>query len=188
MIASANGFADHEDLVVLVDPDDVVIGVAPKLEAHRAGWLHRAVSVVLFDDAGRLLIQRRAAGKYHCGGLWSNTCCGHPLPGESVAEAANRRLRQELGIADCRLTGASEFLYYARVNHGLVEHELDHVLVGEWVGEVRPEPSEVSAIRWIDRTTLLGELADRPSRFTPWTERVALHAWRHREELRILSR
>lgn len=188
MTASLTGFASDEDLVVLVDPDDVVIGVAPKLEAHREGWLHRAVSVVLFDGAGRVLIQRRAERKYHSGGLWSNTCCGHPLPGESVVEAANRRLRQELGIGDCRLTSASEFLYYARVNAGLVEHELDHVLVGEWTGEVRPEPSEVSAIRWIDRATLLGELADRPSRFTPWTESVALHAWRHREELRMLSR
>jgi isopentenyl-diphosphate delta-isomerase len=185
MISSPVRFARDEDLVVLVDPDDVVIGAAPKLEAHREGWLHRAVSVVLFDDTGRLLIQRRADGKYHSGGLWSNTCCGHPKPGESVVEAAKRRLRQELGIADCALTSATEFVYYARVTDGLVEHELDHVLVGEWTGEVRPEPSEVSAIRWIDRPTLLGELADRPSRFTAWTESVALHAWRHREQLRM---
>ena len=188
MTASFTGFAPDEDLVVLVDPGDVVIGVAPKLEAHREGWLHRAVSVVLFDDDGRLLIQRRADGKYHSGGLWSNTCCGHPLPGESIEEAAKRRLRQELGIGDCRLTSASEFLYYARVNDGLVEHELDHVLVGEWTGDVRPAPSEVSAVRWIDCATLLGELADWPSRFTPWTKSVALHAWRHREQLRMPSR
>jgi len=188
MIESPTGSGSDEDLVVLVDRADSTIGFAPKLEAHREGWLHRAVSVMLFDDAGRLLIQQRAEGKYHSGGLWSNTCCGHPRPGESVLAAANRRLRQELGIADCELTSASEFLYYARVDDGLVEHELDHVLVGEWSGEVSPDPSEVSAIRWIDRAALLGELADRPSLFTPWTERVALHAWRHRDERRAQSR
>jgi isopentenyl-diphosphate delta-isomerase len=167
-----------DDVVVLVDSGDVVLGVAPKIDVHREGRLHRAVSVVLFDDAGRLLLQRRAAGKYHSGGLWSNTCCGHPRPGESVNAAAQRRLSGELGIEDCRLTRVSDFVYYAEVGGGLVEHELDHVLVGRWTGTTVPTPAEVSAIRWVDRETLLTELAELPRQFTPWTQTVVYHACR----------
>jgi isopentenyl-diphosphate delta-isomerase len=168
-----------DDDVVLVDAGDTVIGIAPKLEVHRQGRLHRAVSVVLFDDDGRLLLQRRADGKYHSAGLWSNTCCGHPRPGESVGEAAHRRLLHELGIEGCGLTRVTEFLYFAELEGGLVEHELDHVLIGRWNGAANPDPFEVAETRWIQPAALLEELVHAPDRYTAWTRRVVDHACRH---------
>ena len=168
-----------DDEVVLVDRGDAAIGVASKLEAHRRGQLHRAVSVVLFDDSGRLLLQRRAEGKYHSAGLWSNTCCGHPRPGESVGDAARRRLGDELGIEGCGLTRVADFLYFAELEGGLVEHELDHVLIGRWNGAATPDPGEVAETRWIDRDVLFEELVRAPDRYTAWTRRVVDHACRH---------
>lgn len=169
--------AGGDDVVVLVDPGDVVVGVAPKIEAHREGRLHRAVSVVLFDDAGRVLLQRRADGKYHSGGLWSNTCCGHPRPGESVEDAARRRLRDELGIEGCDVARVDQFVYRAALEGGLVEHELDHVLVGSWNGRVEPDPDEVSETRWVDRDRLLAELVEAPGRYTVWIRSVIQRAF-----------
>lgn len=166
-----------EDFVVLVDDHDVVVGTAPKLAAHRDGHLHRAVSVVLFDDHGRVLLQRRADGKYHSGGLWSNTCCGHPRPGESVHDAAQRRLGAELGVAGCELTAVSWFVYRASLDDGLVEHELDHVLVGRWNGSTLPDPTEVSETRWVDPDAVLRELAAAPGRFTVWMREVVERAY-----------
>lgn len=171
-----------DDVVVLVDAGDAVVGVAPKLDAHRDGRLHRAVSVMLFDRRDRVLLQRRALAKYHSGGLWSNTCCGHPRPGESVTDAARRRLNDELGIEAHALTRVSDFVYYAAVDDGLVEHELDHVVIGEWNGEVRPDPSEVLDTRWVDRETLLEELSASPAIYTQWTWNVVRHAYRGRRK------
>ena len=170
---------DRDELVVLVDPNDSVVGVAPKLDAHRDGRLHRAVSVVLFDNHGRLLLQRRAESKYHSAGLWSNTCCGHPRPGETADDAARRRLSDELGIEDCVLTRAGEFTYFAYLEGGLVEHELDHVLIGRWNGSAAPDPSEVAETRWVDRADLLSELETRPAEYTAWLGQVIQHACRH---------
>jgi isopentenyl-diphosphate Delta-isomerase len=170
--AASSVSQDADEVVVLVDQDDVAVGVLPKLQAHRDGRLHRAVSVVLFDDLGRLLLQRRAAAKYHSGGLWSNTCCGHPRPGESVIDAAGRRLSAELGIARCELVVVSRFVYHASLGDGLVEHELDHVLIGRWNGSARPEPAEVSETRWVTHADLLGELEAAPATFTVWTRAV----------------
>jgi isopentenyl-diphosphate delta-isomerase len=180
---SSPSFAPHphdaDELVVLVDERDTAYGVAPKLDAHRDGRLHRAISVVLFDDRGRLLLQRRAEAKYHSGGLWSNTCCGHPRPGESVRDAAERRLSAELGIRGCELTVVSQFVYRAKLTDGLVEHELDHVLVGRWNGRARPNPTEVSETRWVDRAAMFDELGLAPDRFTVWMREVVDRACYH---------
>lgn len=170
------GVSDRDEMVVLVDPTDAAVGIAPKLDAHRDGRLHRAVSVMLFDDDGRLLLQRRADAKYHSGGLWSNTCCGHPRPGESVNDAGLRRLSAELGIDDCELTGVGEFVYFALLADGLVEHELDHVLVGRWNGSARPDPLEVAETRWIDREALLSAMDATPSDYTAWLRWVVQQA------------
>jgi isopentenyl-diphosphate delta-isomerase len=154
------------DLVVLVDSQDRPIGTAPKLAVHETGQLHRAFSIFLFDDQCRLLLQRRARAKYHSGGRWSNTCCGHPGPDESLLAAAGRRLREEMGIgADLRAVGA--FTYRASVG-ALIEHEVDHVLVGRFSGEPLPDPREVGAWRWILPAELERELALAPQRFSPW--------------------
>ena len=172
-----------DDVVVLVDAEDAEIGAAPKLAAHREGRLHRAVSVVLFDDAGLVLLQRRACEKYHSGGLWSNTCCGHPRPGESVTDAARRRLSDELGIEGAELWPVSEFVYFARLDDVLVEHELDHVVIGQWTGSVAPDPLEVSETRWIEPAALFAELVTSRDRYTVWTDRVVRDACLHRAAL-----
>ena len=167
-----------EDLVVLVDENDRAIGSAPKLEVHERGLLHRAVSLLLRDDRGRFLLQRRASKKYHSAGLWSNTCCGHPRPGESNESAALRRLRDEMGIWEVKIRRVSAFLYRTAVGNGLVEHEVDHVLVGEWNGDPKPDPSEVSEWRWVTESALYADLADNPDRYTPWLADVLQHSRR----------
>jgi isopentenyl-diphosphate Delta-isomerase len=173
---SLPSFTPPEDLVVLVDEDDRAIGEAPKLEVHERGLLHRAVSLLLRDQNGRFLLQRRAEVKYHSGGLWSNTCCGHPRPGESNESAALRRLRAEMGILECNIRRVSSFLYRTAVGNGLVEHEVDHVLVGEWSGEPSPDPSEVAEWRWISESALYVDLAVNPHQYTPWLAGVLLHS------------
>ena len=163
--------APEEERVVLVDERDVEIGTEEKLRAHRDAALHRAVSVFLFDGRGAVLLQRRAAGKYHSGGLWSNACCGHPRPGESAAAAAHRRLREEMGI-DCPLAPVFAFTYRAELGGGLVEHEFDHVFVGRCVAEPAPDPTpdpaEVEGWRWADVEQVRADLAARPDRYTAW--------------------
>ena len=179
-VSSVSSVSNDDDVVVLVDERDAIIGVAPKLDVHRDGRLHRAVSVVLFDDKGRLMLQRRADGKYHSGGLWSNSCCGHPRPGESVEDAAGRRLSDEVGVGRCDLTRVGELTYQADLGNGLVEHELDHIVVGQWAGEVTPNPLEVAEIRWVEPRSFLAELALIPGAYTAWAGAVIACALRGR--------
>lgn len=155
------------DLVTLVDRDDNVVGAVEKIRAHREGKLHRAVSVFVFDEDRRLLIQRRATGKYHSGGLWSNTCCGHPRPGESADGAAGRRLTEEMGFA-CDLRLAFRTIYEMSVADSMIEHELNQVFVGWFDGSPRPDAREVEACRWVDLAELSGSIEASPERYTPW--------------------
>ncbi|RYZ19287.1 MAG: isopentenyl-diphosphate Delta-isomerase [Chitinophagaceae bacterium] len=156
-----------EPQVVLVNERDEPQGTAGKMEAHERGLLHRALSVFLFDSEGRMLLQQRAAGKYHGAGLWSNTCCSHPAPGEEPLAAAQRRLREELGI-DADLQPAFAFSYRAEVENGLIEHEYDHVFTGQYEGPFALNPEEVAAVRYLGRAELERELSDSPERFTQW--------------------
>ncbi|MFT3885033.1 MAG: isopentenyl-diphosphate Delta-isomerase [Flavobacteriales bacterium] len=156
-----------EEQVVLVDAHDNAIGTMGKQEAHARGLLHRAFSVFLFDAQGRVLLQRRAWGKYHSSGLWTNACCSHPRPDEAVADAAARRLQEELGIR-CPLAEQFRFTYRADVGNGLIEHELDHVFFGRFDGDPQPDPAEVMDVRWMDPAAISAELAASPERFTPW--------------------
>jgi isopentenyl-diphosphate delta-isomerase len=158
---------ERMERVILVDDDDFELGTADKLEAHRAGLLHRAFSVFVYDGGGRLLLQRRAAGKYHSGGLWSNTCCSHPRPGESTMAAALRRLREEMGFV-CGLTTAFTFVYRTGVGGSLVEHEYDHVFVGQYDGDPEPDPAEVDAWRWATPAAVRTDIRRRPGRYTSW--------------------
>jgi isopentenyl-diphosphate delta-isomerase len=159
--------SDLSTQLVLVDQHDVQVGVANKLRAHRQGLLHRACSVFVFDGKGRLLLQRRADEKYHSGGLWSNTCCGHPTPGETPIVAAHRRLGEEMGF-DCCLDWCGVFVYRAPVGGGLIEHEYDHLFVGRAGADPRPDPREVSAWRWASIPRLCHDLAGRPNVYTAW--------------------
>jgi len=155
--------------VVLVDEEGREIGSAGKLEAHRnGGKLHLAFSILLFNGRGETLLQRRAKGKYHFGGLWSNACCSHPRPGEVLAEAARRRLREELGV-DAELREVFRFVYRASDSRsGLSEHELDHVFVGRIDAEPRPDPEEIDDLRWVSESELERDVAAHPGRYTPW--------------------
>lgn len=155
--------------VVLVDEAGREIGSAEKLEAHRnGGRLHLAFSILLFDRNGETLLQRRSKRKYHFGGLWTNACCGHPRPGEVLAEAARRRLGEELGV-DADLHEVFCFVYRASdARSGLSEHELDHVFVGRLDAEPRPDPEEIDDLRWIECAELERDVAAHPERFTPW--------------------
>lgn len=155
--------------VVLVDENDRELGSTGKLAAHEAGGrLHRAFSVFVFGSGDRLLLQRRAEGKYHFGGLWTNTCCGHPRPGETVEAAASRRLWEEMGISP-ELEKVTSFVYEAfDPESGLTEREYDHVFRGYYAGEPAPDPGEVSGWRWAAPEDLARSLTESPGDYTPW--------------------
>lgn len=153
--------------VILVDEEDRPRGESDKLAAHEAGELHRAFSIFLFDGEGRWLLQRRHPEKYHSGGLWTNTCCSHPAPGQTTLEAARERLRHEMGIA-VPLEPVFHFLYRAQFDNRLIEHELDHVFVGRFEGEPNPNPVEVCDWKWVSTDALLKEIDSFPDRFTYW--------------------
>lgn len=155
--------------VVLVNDRDAELGTMDKLDAHRPpGALHRAISVFVIDDAGRHLIQRRASTKYHFGGLWANACCSHPMPGESVTDAGSRRLREEIGI-EATTERIGSFVYEAGCDaSGLIERELDHVLLARWTGEPVLNPEEADAARWIGEDDLIGALRDDARSYAPW--------------------
>jgi isopentenyl-diphosphate delta-isomerase len=158
---------DEQERVILVDGNDRPVGSAGKLAAHRQSLLHRAVSVFVFDRAGRVLLQKRADAKYHSGGLWSNTCCSHPRPGEMSATAARRRLLEEMGI-DTQVEFAFSLLYQVELSNGLVEHEFDHVFFACYDGVVTPDAAEVCDWRYVDPQRVSRELAGEPGRFTAW--------------------
>ena len=161
-----SGAADEEQ-VILVDADDVQIGTMGKLDAHRRGLKHRAVSVLVRNAEGALLLQRRSIGKYHSGGLWANACCSHPLPGESTAAAAHRRLGQEMGF-DCPLAPLFITHYRAAVSNELTEDEVVHGFGGVHDGPVKPDPAEASEWRWITFADLKEDLRARPEAYAVW--------------------
>ena len=157
------------DQLILVNMNDEEIGTAAKTETHKKGLLHRAFSVFLFDG-NTLLVQQRALHKYHCGGLWANTCCSHPRPGESIIPAAVRRLREELAIdlPETALREVHSFVYRACFTNGVTEYEYDHVLVGEYSGAFACNPEEVADVRRIDLDELKESMRTEPEKYTPW--------------------
>jgi isopentenyl-diphosphate Delta-isomerase len=156
-----------EQEVVLVNERDEAIGTMKKMEAHEKGLLHRAFSVFIFDSKGRMLLQQRAAGKYHGAHLWTNACCSHPFPGEDVYKAAERRLREELGF-EASLSEVFSFTYKAEVENNLVEHEFDHVFAGQYEGNIKPDPHEVSDFVYLDMSEIKTQIETEPLKFTSW--------------------
>lgn len=154
-------------MVVLVDEFDREVGAAEKLRAHREGLLHRAFSLFVVNGDGELLLQRRAFSKYHSPGLWSNTCCSHPRPDESIKSAARRRLPEEMGIS-VEPESAFSFVYHATFDNGLIEHELDHVLIGQSNEDPSPHVEEVAEWRWASAAQIRSELVANPEHFTVW--------------------
>jgi isopentenyl-diphosphate delta-isomerase len=153
--------------VILVNERDEETGLMEKIEAHEKGLLHRAFSVFILNDQQEMLIHQRALDKYHSGGLWTNACCSHPLPGETVEAATHRRLFEELGF-DCHLWELFQFTYRTEFDNGLIEHEYDHVWAGTYNGPVNPDPAEVHAYRYLPVNEIIRLVEAHPEQFTSW--------------------
>lgn len=160
-----------EDLIVLVNENDEHIGSIGKLEAHQKGLLHRAFSIIVWNDQDEILIHQRAIGKYHSEGLWTNTCCSHPKVGETILEAAHRRLKEEMGF-DCELNQRFHFIYQTKLENQLIENELDHVLIGKFNGNPMPNKEEVKDYQWVTLKKLKNEIAEKPALFTFWFKEI----------------
>jgi isopentenyl-diphosphate delta-isomerase len=166
---------DCESLI-LVDEDDREIGTAEKIDAHQRALLHRAFSVIVWDSTGRQLLQKRAATKYHSGGLWTNACCGHPRPGERVAAAALRRLDEEMGFT-CALEPLGLIRYDARFGNGLAEREIVHVFRGTYDGPIVPNPAEAEGYQWCSLDGVRSDIDAMPERFSVWFRCYIAEDW-----------
>ena len=156
-----------EERVVLINEQDEVLGTMEKMEAHIKGALHRAFSVFLFNNNGDMLLQQRAASKYHSPLLWTNACCSHPRLNETYEQAAHRRLEEELGI-DTKLTETLDFIYKSDVGQGLIEHELDHVFTGRYEGPFQLNAEEVAQIKYVNLEELKKDIKTNPGQYTEW--------------------
>lgn len=156
-----------ENNVILVDEYDNEIGVYEKLKAHEEGRLHRAFSIFVFNSRGELLLQRRAIEKYHSGGLWTNTVCSHPHPGEDIIESAKARLMEEMGFRT-EVHELFSFLYKSDYENGLTEHEFDHVFIGYYNDAPAPVAEEVMDYKWIILPDLVEDMRDKPDEYTSW--------------------
>ncbi|HYK76974.1 MAG TPA: isopentenyl-diphosphate Delta-isomerase [Daejeonella sp.] len=155
------------ELLILVDENDRELGVSDKLSVHQNGSLHRAFSVFIFNSKGELLLQQRADEKYHSPGLWTNTCCSHPIKGEEIEDTIKRRLQEEMGM-QCKTEFQFTFIYKAEFDNGLTEHELDHVYVGFSDDLPAPNSLEVKNCRYINLHLLKQEIALNPQDFSAW--------------------
>ena len=156
-----------DEPLILVDENNRALGTAAKGAVHSQGLLHRAFSIFLVDDKGRILLQRRNPKKYHSGGLWANSCCGHPRPGERTVTAARRRLNEELGVSD-PLSFGFFARYRADLDHGMQENELVYVFFGRLVSETKPDPAEVVAIDFASPREINRRIKQKPGTFTYW--------------------
>nr|WP_229655778.1 isopentenyl-diphosphate Delta-isomerase [Pantoea sp. 201603H] len=157
--------------LILVDRHDNQVGEGEKLQVHLDGSLHRAFSVFIFNSNGQLLLQQRAEEKYHSAGLWANTCCGHPRPGEDKLAAARRRLQEEMGF-DCSLIPVGSFIYHAQVSDNMVEYEYDHLYAGVFDGSPQHNPAEVAQYKWLDLADIRQQIATNPNSFSQWFLRI----------------
>ena len=158
---------NEEEKVILVDENDDMVGTMGKMEAHKQGLLHRAFSIFIFNSKGEMLLQQRAITKYHSGGLWTNACCSHPMPGEKTQVAAQRRLMEELGF-ETPIEKIFDFTYKAEFDNGLTEHEFDHVFAGEYEGELEINPDEVNDFVYKEVSAIKNEMQTEPQKFTAW--------------------
>ena len=159
------------EFVILVDKDDNETGTMEKMEAHQKGILHRAFSILIFNDNNEMLLQQRADGKYHSAGLWTNTCCSHPHPEEELLISAQKRLQYEMGFS-CELNVIGKFIYKTPLENNLTEHELDYVLTGKYSGDVFPDAEEVKNYKWISTGDVKKEIETTPDVFTFWFKEI----------------
>lgn len=153
--------------ILLVDEQNNPVGTGEKMDVHRRGLLHRAFSVLIYNGKREMLLQKRALSKYHCPGLWSNTCCSHPKPGEHLLMSAKRRLKEEMGIVVPLKEMGVEFIYKIKLGD-LTEYEYDHVLYGQYEGAPKPDPQEAGDWKWISFQELRDDMKTNPELYTPW--------------------
>lgn len=158
--------------VVIVDENDNKIGLEEKIEAHRKGLLHRAFSGFVFNKDGQLLIQQRDLGKYHNPGIWANTICSHPFDEESYLDGVTRRVEEELGFECTDFKEVGEFIYKVEFDNGLTEHEYDHVFIGHYDGQVKPNPEEVMDYKWIALDDLEKNIENNPNKYSYWLKEI----------------
>ncbi|KPM48766.1 isopentenyl-diphosphate Delta-isomerase [Jiulongibacter sediminis] len=158
-------------IITLVNEKDEIIGHDEKIKVHREGTLHRAFSVLIFNEAGKMLIHQRALHKYHSPGLWTNACCGHPNKDEKIEDAAFRRLGEEMGFR-CPLSYQFTFHYRAEFDNGLTENEIDHVFFGEYNQTFEVNPKEVADYRWASVESIKKEVGKNPDNFTVWFKEI----------------
>ncbi|MCX8080956.1 MAG: isopentenyl-diphosphate Delta-isomerase [Bacteroidia bacterium] len=161
-----------EEFVILVDENDRELGVCEKIQAHREGKLHRAFSLIVFNQNDEMLIHKRAKGKYHSAGLWSNSCCSHPKPGETITEAVIRRSKEELGIHISIPVLKGKFIYKKTFENGLTEHELDYVFEVVSIENPQPNPAEVEEVKFLSIQELKKEININPEQFTYWFKEI----------------
>jgi isopentenyl-diphosphate delta-isomerase len=167
-----------ENQIILVDSNDIQIGIMEKMEAHRKALLHRAISVFIFNTKGEWLLQRRAITKYHSGGLWTNTCCSHPFPGEANIDSANRRLMEEMGLKSS-LKELFSFIYKEELDNDLTEHELDHVFYG--ISDELPKinPEEVMEWKYVSYYSLYQDIIKNPDHYTFWFKKIVERVYQY---------
>lgn len=160
-----------EEYIIAVDENDKELGPIEKMEAHEKGVLHRAFSIFIFNSKDQLLLQKRYSGKYHSGGLWTNTCCSHPRYKEKLEEAIYRRLKEEMGFT-CELTKLFSFCYKVNFQNSLTENEYDHVFIGTYDGEIVPNENEVEDYKWIDIDEVKRDIKNNGHLYTFWFKSV----------------
>lgn len=174
-----------DEKVILVDEQDQELGFMEKMEAHHTGVLHRAFSVLLFNSKGEMLLQKRAAGKYHSAGLWTNTCCSHPKPNEPMIIAVQRRLVEEMGIKT-RPEFAYKFQYRTELDNNLIENELDHVFVGLFNNEPVINTKEVERWKFVNVTEIKEDIERNPNNYTYWFKLIITHPELEQSRLALL--
>lgn len=167
-----------EEQVILVNTNNEQIGTMPKMEAHEKALLHRAFSVFITNDSGEIMLQQRAASKYHSPLLWTNTCCSHQRVGESNIKAGKRRLQEEMGF-QAELKELFSFIYKAPFDNGLTEHEYDHVMLGTFNDEPNINPNEVEAWKWMSPEHVKEDIANNPSDYTVWFKIIFEKFYQH---------
>lgn len=173
-----------EELVVLVNENNEQIGLMPKLEAHQKAVLHRAFSVFILNDKNELMLQQRAADKYHSPLLWANTCCSHQRENETNLEAGNRRLQEEMGFTT-ELKELFSFVYKAPFDNGLTEHELDHVMIGYYNQSPIINTNEVQDWKWMDIDLVRKDIQENPEIYTAWFKIIFNEFYHFLEEHKI---
>lgn len=171
----------QKEMIILVDEQDNQVGTMEKIEAHEKALLHRAFSVFIFNDKGEVMLHRRAAHKYHCAGLWTNTCCSHPREGEATIDGAQRRLQEEMGFT-VPLKKIGDFVYHVDFDNGLSEHEFDHVFVGHYNDDPILNEDETDAWEWRRLDEIQEEITLKPNKYTPWFKIIFQQFYRQLNE------